>query len=323
MPAPRVPPATHSATPSAAQRAVFRGAAAFTLLSFVMGSIVCATESGAACPTWPGCFSGQVGPGGDLNPIIEFVHRFSVIFTGPLLVAAGVMARRRPREERLVRLLPWVAVAGAIASGAFGRIIVVGHLPTWLGVVDLSCAFVAMLAIGTATLALERAPYRWSVNRTAQRAFAGTVTLIVMHLLGILAAGPGSYTRCVGWPIWRLVESDLGTGLQVTRWAAAIVGTALIAATAWAAWSDRSQARLRTHVMAVVALWVAEQVVGAAMGGQRLDPLLAATYSGIAGLLVWTLGMLGARACLGDSRPRGRGPEGSPSAPRATDLSSR
>jgi len=51
-----------NAAPSTAALTIFRLAALFTFLAVAMGAVVCATGSGAACPTWPGCRPGQIAP---------------------------------------------------------------------------------------------------------------------------------------------------------------------------------------------------------------------------------------------------------------------
>ena len=50
---------------------VFRLAALFTFLAVAMGAVVCATKSGASCPTWPGCRPDRLAPQWRLSPVIE------------------------------------------------------------------------------------------------------------------------------------------------------------------------------------------------------------------------------------------------------------
>src|SRR5450631_112438 len=114
-------PQTPSA-PSTAVLTVFRLAALFTFLAVAMGAVVCATGSGASCPTWPGCRPDQITPQWQLSPIIEFTHRVVAMSAGPLVLAAAVMARCLP--DRWVRILPRVALVGALTAGAFGRLVV-------------------------------------------------------------------------------------------------------------------------------------------------------------------------------------------------------
>ena len=119
--------------PPTAGLIVFRLAALFTFLAVAMGAVVCATGSGASCPTWPGCRPDQIAPQLQLSPLIEFVHRVVAMAAGPLVLAAAVISTRLRGVDRWVRILPWVALVGALAAGAFGRLAVLSGLPTWLG----------------------------------------------------------------------------------------------------------------------------------------------------------------------------------------------
>lgn len=289
MPTPTFRPVTP------ATRRVFVAAMVFTALSVAMGSLVCATESGMACPTWPGCYPGQVTPNAHVNPIIEFTHRASAIATGPLILAAVLLSFRRPRGERLVRIMPWVTLVGAAGAAIFGRRVVLYGLPPALGMVDLGMSLVAMVAMTTGAVALLRTPYAVRIGRTAGLALAGLVTLIAMHVLGILTAGEGSFTRCMGWPIWRIIDSDQAPGLQWARIVLAVVATGLIGAACASAWGRRD---LHPVALALPALWALELAVGLAMGGQRISLVGAAVYSIAAGAIVFALGLLLALAAV-------------------------
>lgn len=49
--------------PSRATRRLFQIASLFTVAAVTMGAVVCATDSGFECSTWPGCHPGQALPG--------------------------------------------------------------------------------------------------------------------------------------------------------------------------------------------------------------------------------------------------------------------
>src|SRR5450759_4253104 len=149
---PRNDSAPPTAEPPTAVLTVFRLAALFVFLAVAMGAVVCATGSGASCPTWPGCRPDQITPQWQLSPLIEFTHRVVAMAAGPLVLAAAVMSRRLRGHGRWVRILPLVALVGALAAGAFGRLVVLSGLPTWLGAVDLFCALTAMTAMGVAAV---------------------------------------------------------------------------------------------------------------------------------------------------------------------------
>lgn len=281
--------------PTPLARPVFHAATVVTALAVVMGSVVCATESGMACPSWPGCNTGQVTPDARTEPVIEFVHRVVAILAGPLIVAAAGLSLRLPRTERLIRILPWVAVLGALAAAVFGRQVVLHGLPPALGVLDLGLSLTAMIAIATATVALARRPYAVYFSPTAKLAWSGVAVLMVMHLLGILTAGAGSFTRCMGWPIWRVIDSDQAPAVQWLRIVLAAAATALILATSLAA---RGRRDLRLTAITLPVLYAAELALGLAMGGQRVSMAGAALYSTLAVGILFTLSLLAALATV-------------------------
>ena len=280
---------------------VFRLAAVFTFLAVAMGAVVCATKSGASCPTWPGCRPDQLTPQWQLNPIIEFTHRVVAIAAGPLVLAAAVMSIRLPRPDWRVRILPWVALVGALASGAFGRLVIVGSLPTWLGAVDLFCALTAMTVMGvaavlagaparTAANSMPRSVAEWGPLQTSCRLAAMSVTvLIVMHVTGIFAAGTGSYTRCMGWPLWKLINSDPHPWLQGLRLGLAGLGAVLVVTTAVV--TARTE-QLRRWGIAVATLFATEMLLGLVMSSWGFNTGVAAAYSVLAVALLWCLGLL-------------------------------
>ena len=301
--------------PPSAGLIVFRLAALFTFLAVAMGAVVCATQSGASCPTWPGCFPDRIVPQWQLNPLVEFTHRVVAVSAGPLVLAAAVMSLRLPRQDRWVRILPWVALLGALAAGAFGRKVVLSGLATWLGAVDLFCALTAMTAMGVAAVRLGGASSSGasssgsdSMPRSAAgpqldrvgRLAAGSLTVLVaMHVAGIFAAGRLSFTRCVGWPIWQLIDSDLYPWLQAVRLGLAVTGAVLVVTTAVVA--VRSE-RLRRWGITLATLFAAEMVLGLVIRAGGINSGVAAAYSVVAVVLLSCLGLLMAVALMPQAR---------------------
>jgi cytochrome c oxidase assembly protein subunit 15 len=301
----------NASAPSTAALTVFRLAALFTFLAVAMGAVVCATGSGASCPTWPGCRPDQITPQWQLSPIIEFTHRVVAMSAGPLVLAAAVMSRRLTRPNRWLRILPWVALAGALAAGAFGRRAILSGLPTWLGGVDLFSALTAMTVMGMAAVMLgANAPdssspapdssspapdssspssaegYPTQVLRLA--ALSLTV-LIAVHVTGIFAAGKLSYTRCIGWPIWQMIDSDLHPWLQGLRLGLAGLAAALVVTTAVVAARNE---RLRRWGIVLATLFAAEMVLGLVIRAGGINAGVAAAYSVLAVALLSCLGLL-------------------------------
>jgi len=285
----------NASVPPTAALTLFRLAALFTFLAVAMGAVVCATGSGASCPTWPGCRPDEIAPQWQLSPLIEFTHRVVAMASGPLVLAAAVMSRRLPGPNRWVRILPLVALVGALAAGAFGRLVVLSGLPTWLGAVDLFCALTAMTAMGVAA-AMVGSPDSLSRSTTVfpptqiERLAAMSLTVVVaMHVSGIFAAGSHSYTRCMGWPIWHLIDSDLHPWLQDLRLGLAGLGAALVLTTAVAAARNE---RLRWWGIVLATLFTAEMVLGLVIRAYELNAGVAAAYSVLAVALLSCLGLL-------------------------------
>ena len=292
---PRKASAPPTGDPPTAVLTVFRLAALFTFLAVAMGAVVCATGSGAACPTWPGCRPDQITPQWQLSPIIEFTHRVVAMTAGPLVLAAAVLSRRLHGPNRWVRILPWVALVGALAAGAFGRLVVVSTLATWLGAVDLFAALTAMTSMGVAAVMVgaptpdSTSPAEWHPVLVGRLAATSLTVLVTLHVTGILAAGRGSYTRCMGWPIWHRIDSDLHPWLQDLRLGLAGLGAVLVVTTAVVA--VRSE-RLRRWGIVLATLFAAEMVLGLVIRTWELNTGVAAAYSVLAVALVSCLGLL-------------------------------
>jgi len=299
----------NASAPSTTTLTVIRLAALFTFLAVAMGAVVCATSSGASCPTWPGCRPDEIAPQWQLSPIIEFTHRVVASAAGPLVLAAAIMSRRLSGPDRLVRVLPLVALVGALAAGAFGRLAVLSSLPTWLGAVDLLCALTAMTAMGVAAARVgadrpdgpSRSAAQGPPLQVRRLAAVSVVVLAVMHVTGIFAAGPHSYTRCLGWPIWQLIGSDLHPWLQALRLGLASLGAALVVTTAVRAGQTD---RLRRWGIILATLFAAEMVLGLVIRAQALNAGVAAAYSVLAVALLSCLGLLMAVAGASTPLPR-------------------
>ncbi|HSN11493.1 MAG TPA: COX15/CtaA family protein [Propionibacteriaceae bacterium] len=242
------PPATVPTT----TRRVFQLATLLTLLAVALGSVVCASESGFECGNWPGCTASALLPSGPVtsffskNPWIEMTHRTSAILAGPLALAAGFLALRLRQVHPVVKVLPWVTVAGALVAGYVGRLTVLGMpVPSWVGAFDLGSALTAMVAMVVATVTLDRTSARGHASRASLLGWTGLVLIVAMHLVSLFAAGKGSYTRCLSWPVWEVVTADraAGAGVQVVRVVlavlamAAVVGTVVLARTREPRWS--------------------------------------------------------------------------------------
>jgi hypothetical protein len=123
------------------------------------------------------------------------------------------------------------------------------------------------------------------------------VTLLVLHVSGILVAGHGSFTATVGWPMWRVLRSDHYPWLQVVRLVATAVLVVLAAVTATVASSaggggTGTRSRLRFGALTLVLLCVAELVLGLVIRATGLDRAVAAGYAVLAASIFWAFACL-------------------------------
>ena len=248
---------------------LFGIAAIVTYAAVALGSLVCATDSSAACPNWPGCYVGQVLPAGRLNPVIEFTHRVAAVSTGPILLAAALAALPR-RHEPAVRWLPWVALAGALAAGIFGMLAIRVGLTTIQAAADLGCSLIAMIAMITAAQAVRVAPRRWAPGRTAAYAWGAVALFFVVHVSGVFAAGPGSLTRCVGCPAWTIVPVDGPVPLQIARIVTALAALALTTTALLTAWRAGESPLLLAAAGGLVVLELAAGVLMLGLGATQV-----------------------------------------------------
>jgi len=113
--------------------------------------------------------------------------------------------------------------------------------------------------------------------------------LVVMHVTGIFAAGPSSYTRCMGWPIWQLIGSDLHPWLQSLRLGLGGLAAALVVTTAVVAARNE---RLRRWGIVLATLFAGEIVLGLVVRAGGISTGVAAAYSVLAVALLSCLGLL-------------------------------
>lgn len=284
---------TTQSTHSPAVRTLFVAAAIVTFGAVALGSVVCATDSSAACPNWPGCYRGQVTPEAELNPVLEFVHRVVAVSTGPLLLAAAVVGLRS--RDLLVRVLPWIALAGAMVAGVLGMLTVKRGISTGLAAFDLTSSLVAMLAITLAAVCVLRAPRQWRRNGWSAITWSAVALWVATHVTSIFVAGPGSLTRCVSWPVWELIEIDGDAGPQWVRLGLASIAVVVSAFVVVVA-MKRPETRVIGAVVAV--LMVVELAMGFTVLRSGADLPTKAVYAATPAAILCGLGWIASLATI-------------------------
>lgn len=279
-----------------ATRTAYRLAAAIAVTTVATGAINSATGSGFACSTWPGCHRGHFAPHPEVRQVIEFGHRLIAASCAMATLVVLVLSRRLPREQRLARLMPWVAITGIAGSAVFGAIIVLNlGIDKPLAVLDLACALVTMVGLTLATLSLERGAPRWQWTPLARHASALAAAIFLVHIGGMVLAGPGSFTAVVGWPLRAVVAGDLAPALQVARLVFAVATGIALVALVVRGWRVRE---LRGVLGALLGLFLLELAVGRWIVATGVDMLPAALYGASAALVLFCAVLAAGRAGL-------------------------
>ena len=177
-----------------------------TFLLVTIGVIVRATESGVACPTWPGCFPGQFLPGldADYHVWLEWIHRTVAALIGFLILGMAALAIIDHRDRPS---LVWPSV---LAVGLVGFQAYLGRETVRLGNSGESVTAhlaAAMSLVGILVFLLVRASYPARMpGRGASQRFTLLAVFAAAATFGLLLFGSNVTARNAGaifldWPL--------------------------------------------------------------------------------------------------------------------------
>jgi heme a synthase len=269
--------------------------AVMTYLLIVMGGVVCVTGSGGGCPDWPGCY-GSIIPPLQTSSIIEYLHRLVAGLTFVLVIGAAIVSWRKSATLHWVSWPAMLAVVLLLVVSAFGAAAVLHGLPRGLAAVDLGSALIVLALVSTATVVAfsHRVDPSLADGLSGRQAFTRLAfwTLVAIYLVlvsGVLVAGKGSLTRCLGWPVWRALAMDLPGWPQVVRRVLAGVAGFLIIAVVVQAWrTQRRQQGILAVATVVGFLFLVEMLLGALMLGGNVTFLMLVIYVAAAAAL-WVM----------------------------------
>jgi protoheme IX farnesyltransferase len=269
---------------------------ASTFLLVVIGVIVRSTDSGVACPTWPGCFPGQFLPGLDAGPNVwlEWVHRTAAVIVGLLVLAMAGLALLDHRDRRSILWPSLVAVALVGFQAWLGRETVrLGN--TGESVTAHLATAMALLALLVFVLARSWYPARIGGRGASQRftllaAFAAATTFALL-LFGSHVTALNAALVFPDWPLMNgsfapTLAGDSVTAHVLHRWVAVIVGLIVvgIAIVAWRTQRDHPEI-VRLAVLAGV-LFPIQAAVGGAQVLTHLAPWTQTLHLAL-GAFIW------------------------------------
>ena len=110
-------------------------------------------------------------------------------------------------------------------------------------------------------------------------------------------------TRCLSWPIWRILPADLAGWPQIVRLIAATVAALLVAALIVGGLREEGAGGVRRAAFVAAIAFLIEMLAGGVMMTSGASPLLAVIYVAAAVLLWCMLVLITVRACLDAARP--------------------
>jgi protoheme IX farnesyltransferase len=274
-------------------------AAAFVLV--VLGVAVRATNSGIACPTWPGCFPGQFLPGldSDYHVWMEWIHRTVAALIGFLIIGMAALAVLDHRDRRSIL---WPSIAAVLLVG----------FQAWLGreTVRLGNSgesvtahlAAAMALVGLLVYLLVRASYPARMTSGGSQRFTLLAAFGAAATFALLLFGSNVTAINAGliFPDWPLMNGSIlpvapadrpdlqllfGTH-ELHRYVAAVV-LVILAAVWWAARRARAaRPGLARLAGLVLVAYLVQVVVGALQVWTLLAPWTQTLHVAL-GALVW------------------------------------
>jgi protoheme IX farnesyltransferase len=276
---------------------------ATVFLLVMLGVLVRVTDSGVACPHWPGCFAGQFLPSlaADYHVWLEWLHRTVAAIIGFEALGLAWLAFRDYRSTP------------SILWPSFGAVALVGF-QAWLGQETVRLGnsgpsvtahlAAAMAVVGLLVYLLVRASYptRISGPSESQRftllaAFGAAATFVVLLFGSNVTANDAALV----FPDWPLMNGSLLPAIPADpsvaamyaahilhRYVAALVLAILVGVWWYARRTQRSHPRLVSLAAIVVLAFAAQAVVGGLQVLTTLAPWTLTLHVAL-GAAVWAL----------------------------------
>jgi protoheme IX farnesyltransferase len=234
-------------------------AAIATYILIVVGGLVRATDSGLACPDWPGCFFfNDWIPAADAHVWIEHTHRLiAALAVGPLIAAIGLITVfTKRRRDRVLLAAAVVAGVLVIIQALLGRQVVVEGLARELVTLHLA---MALTVLAMTILIADRAAHGpFPGRRSALPIPLITVTWVAVFAQMLLGSWVTGHNAGLVYEDFPLMNGSLVPEMvipeQVIQFAHRAVAFALVFLVIWMAWAvRRSTDERRPRLLATTA----------------------------------------------------------------------
>ena len=287
-----------------------------TFALVTLGVIVRATDSGVACPTWPGCFPGQFLPNlsDGYQAWLEWIHRTVAVVIGFLVLGMAGLAvlDHRDRPSILWPSLGAVALVGfqawlgreTVRLGNSGES-VTAHLAAAMALLGL----LVYLTVRPAYPA--RIPGRGGSQRFTLLAAFGAAAVYALLLFGSNVTATNAALIFPDWPLMGGTFfpplTSLTSAHVLHRWIAVVVGV-IVVAVAIVAWrTQRDRPAIVRLALAAGILYPIQAVIGGLQVLTHLSEWTQTLHLAL-GALIW--GLMAALAVASYYEARTRTPIG-------------
>lgn len=298
-------------SPAQPRRVTFAGLAvvtlATTLVLVALGGAVRATDSGLACPTWPGCFEARdFLPAWHPNVWLEHSHRLVAGLVGLQVAALLVWALLRWRHDRRVLAAAVAAAVLVNVQAALGALVVLRLLQAELVTAHLGTGMLLLGCLGFLVVHVRTRDEPSAARRDLRlgRAAAGVAALVFAQILvGGHTTGIGAGLVYTDFPLMGgAVFPPIGSEQELFHVGHRVLGFLVLAAVGWLAaralrarrtwraaglWDQRRHRWLVRLPLWALALTVAQVALGVANLWTRTAPVTVIPHLAVASWL-WT-----------------------------------
>jgi len=265
----------------------------FTLVTVMVnvatGAAVRLSGSGLGCPDWPTCSRDHLTPPLSLHALLEFGNRMVVVV---LVIACGVTAvasfLRRPARRDL-RWLSGGLVLGVVGEAVLGAFVVYSHLNPYVVMVHFLIG-IALLAVAVVlTLRAVHGPGRGTLQVTRGALWMTRALLVLLTIAisaGAATTGTGPHAGGPGAKRIPLPLSDMARIHAEIVWATGLLLLALL----WVLWRTNAPARVQNAGLTVLAVIVAQGLIGYTQYFTHLPAALVGFHV-VGATVVWSVAL--------------------------------
>ncbi len=259
---------------------------AVVILNIATGAAVRLSDSGLGCPDWPTCSQHRFTPALSLHPLLEFSNRMVVVGLVVLCALTLVAALlRAPRRHDLT----WLAgglIVGVVGEAVLGAFVVYSKLNPYVvsAHFDLGLALLAVAVV--LALRADHAGGRGRVAVSPRSLRLSKVLLVLVAMAIVVGSVVTGTVPHAGGPGAKRIPVPLDDMVR-THSIVVLAAGAVLLWLLYLLWKDDASATIQDRCRAVLAVMVAQGVIGYTQFFTHLPPLLVGIHV-LGAAVVWS-----------------------------------